>query len=63
VHIDLGKLSANELKDLANAVKTEKERRSRKNPANHDAPTWGVPNKALVKTSQTSRSDSAPSQA
>lgn len=53
MQLDLGKLSANELKDLTNAVKTERERRGRKNPANHDAPTWTVPNKAVAKGSTT----------
>jgi hypothetical protein len=47
VHLDLGKLSSSELKDLALVVKAERERRGKKNPANHDAPDWVIPNRAV----------------
>lgn len=49
MHLEFGKLSATELKDLFNAVKTERERRSKRSPDNHEPPTWTVPNKALNK--------------
>ena len=45
--LDLSKLGAKELKDLAVAVKAERDRRGKKNPANHEAPIWTVPNQAL----------------
>ena len=48
--LHLGKLGAKELKDLSQAVKDERERRSKRNPANHDAPTWAIPNEALMKS-------------
>lgn len=47
--LDLSKLGAKELKELSTAVKTERERRGKKNPANHEVPLWTVPNAALVK--------------
>ena len=46
--LKLDELSASDLKALAVAVKQERERRGKKNPANHDPPTWTLPNKALV---------------
>lgn len=47
MQLEFGKLSANELKDLFLAVKAEKERRSKKNPSNHDAPSWTIPNRVI----------------
>jgi len=47
VELDLGLLGSDELKKLSVAVKAERERRGRKNPANHDPPKWPVPKKAL----------------
>lgn len=49
--LELSKLGAKELKALFVAVKTERERRGKKSPHNHDAPTWTIPNQA-VSTSQ-----------
>ncbi len=45
--LDLGKLGASELKELDKAVKAERDRRGKRTPSNHDAPTWVVPNKAV----------------
>jgi hypothetical protein len=45
--LDLSLLGSEELKQLSTAVDTERKRRSRKNPANHEPPLWTVPNKAL----------------
>lgn len=47
MQLDLSKLSSTELKDLALVVKAERERRGKKNPANHDAPAWVIPNRAV----------------
>lgn len=47
--LDISKLGARELKDLDQAVKAERERRGKKNPANHSPPVWPIPNEALVK--------------
>jgi hypothetical protein len=48
VQLDLSRLGSQELKDLALKVKTERERRGRKNPSNHEPPQWPIPNKALL---------------
>jgi hypothetical protein len=45
--LDLSLLGSEELKQLSTAVDTERKRRGRKNPANHEPPLWTVPNKAL----------------
>lgn len=45
--LDLSKLGSKELKELFVAVKTERERRGKKNPSNHEPPVWIVPNEAL----------------
>lgn len=47
--LDFEKLGARELKELSTLVKTERERRGKKNPTNHSTPFWTVPNVALVK--------------
>lgn len=49
MQLDLGKLGANELKELDKAVKAERDRRGKKNPSNHESPLWTVPNKAVVR--------------
>ncbi len=49
MQLDLGKLSAVELKELFVAVRDERERRGKHNPSNHDPIQWAVPNKALAK--------------
>lgn len=48
--LDLGKLDSKELKALTIAVKVERERRSKKNPANHSPPSWFIPDQARVET-------------
>lgn len=45
--LDLSMLGSNELKALFQAVKEERERRGRKNPTNHEAPSWVIPKKAV----------------
>lgn len=51
--LDLGKLGAIELKELDKAVKAERDRRGKKNPSNHDSPTWVLPSKAVLKQKET----------
>ena len=46
--LDLSKLGSKELKELSQVVKEERERRSKKNPASHDAPLWVIPNGAIL---------------
>ena len=45
--LKLEKLGSDELKALHLAVKKERERRGKKNPASHDPPIWSIPNKAV----------------
>jgi len=45
--LELGKLGSKELKALHIAMKVERERRGKKNPSNHEPPTWAIPNEAL----------------
>jgi hypothetical protein len=40
-------LGSKELKELFVAVKTERERRGKRNPANHAPPVWTIPKKAV----------------
>jgi len=47
VQLDLSKLGSKDLKALFVAVKTERERRGRKNPANHQPPVFTIPKQAL----------------
>ena len=47
MQLDLSKLGSKELKNLFVAVKTERERRGKKNPANHEPPTWSIPKVAV----------------
>lgn len=47
--LDLGKLGSKELKALYVAMRAERERRGKKNPANHEPPTWVIPNEALAR--------------
>lgn len=47
MQLDLSKLGSQELKALFLAVKTERERRGKKNPANHEPPLWAIPKKAV----------------
>jgi len=47
VHLDLSKLGSKELKELFVAVKAERERRGKKNPANHAPPVWTIPKTAV----------------
>lgn len=46
--LDLSKLGAKELKELSQAVKDERDRRGKKNPASHAAATWIIPNEAVA---------------
>ncbi len=46
--LDLSKLGAKELKELSQVVKEERERRGKRNPANHEPPTWTIPNSAVL---------------
>lgn len=55
VILDLSKLGSKELKDLSVAVKEERDRRGKKNPAAHGAPTWVVPHTAIQKTKEASK--------
>lgn len=52
VILDLSKLGSKELKDLSLAVKEERDRRGKKNPAAHEAPTWVVPHAAIQKNKE-----------
>lgn len=54
VKLDLGKLGSKDLKELSQAVKDERDRRGKKNPAGHEAPTWVIPNEALAAAGKTS---------
>lgn len=47
MQLDLSKLGSKELKDLFVAVKTERDRRGKRNPANHTPPVWTVPRQAV----------------
>lgn len=47
MQLDLSKLGSKELKDLSVAVRTERDRRGKRNPAKHDTPTWVIPKKAV----------------
>ena len=47
MNLKLGELGAKELKALFVAVKEERDRRGKKNPANHEPPVFPIPNKAL----------------
>lgn len=55
VILDLSKLGSKELKDLSVAVKEERDRRGKKNPAAHEAPTWVVPHAAVQKSKEASK--------
>jgi hypothetical protein len=48
VKLELSKLGSRDLKELSQAVKTEQDRRGKRNPANHEPPTWTVPNEAIA---------------
>lgn len=50
--LELGKLGSKDLKALHIAMKNERERRGKKNPANHEPPTWAIPNDALSRGSE-----------
>lgn len=45
--LHLERLSSVELKELSKAVDTEKKRRGRRSPDNHEPPKWVIPNKAV----------------
>ncbi len=49
VILDLSKLGAKELKDLSVAVKEERDRRGKKNPAMHAPGSWVIPHEAVQK--------------
>lgn len=49
VKLNLGELSAQELKTLYVAVKNERERRGKRNPANHIPEEWAIPNDAIAR--------------
>jgi len=51
VILDLEKLGSKELKELSLAVKEERDRRGKKNPTAHEAPTWVIPQVAIQKKS------------
>lgn len=55
VILDLSKLGSKELKDLSVAVKEERDRRGKKNPAAHEAPTWIVPHAAVQKNKEATK--------
>jgi hypothetical protein len=55
VILDLGKLGSKELKDLSVAVKEERDRRGKKNPAAHAPSTWSVPQTAIQKNKETTK--------
>lgn len=48
MELHLEKLSSIELKALLKAAETERKRRGRRSPENHDSPKWLVPKKALL---------------
>lgn len=50
MQLELEKLGSKELKALFAAVKSERERRGRKNPANHDPVVWAIPKAAVART-------------
>lgn len=54
--LELSKLGSKELKDLSQAVKDERDRRGKKNPASHDAPVWTIPNEAVAQGGKSSAS-------
>ena len=54
MNLELEKLGSKELKELFVAVKSERERRGRKNPANHEPPTWTIPKKAVGRLTEPS---------
>jgi hypothetical protein len=56
--LDLSKLNPGELKVLRVAADEEKDRRSRRNPANHEPPSWDVPKAAFV-TGQVQKQNAA----
>ena len=45
--LNLGALGSDELKQLSKDVESERKRRGKKNPANHEPPLWVIPNKAI----------------
>lgn len=50
--LDLSKLGSKELKELSLVVKEERERRGKKNPANHEPALWTIPNEAVASGSK-----------
>ena len=54
--LDLSKLGSKDLKELDQAVRAERERRGKKNPANHEPPQWQIPKEAVAKAPATATS-------
>lgn len=54
MELSLERLSSVELKSLLKAVDSEKKRRGRRNPSNHDGPTWVIPSKAVEESDRLS---------
>jgi len=46
--LDFGKLTSQDLKALSKAVDTERKRRGKRSPDNHEPPRWAVPKAVLV---------------
>jgi hypothetical protein len=47
LELNLGKLSSEALKSLSKAVDSERKRRGKRNPTNHEPPTWDIPRVAV----------------
>jgi hypothetical protein len=47
LELNLDKLSSVELKNLSKVVETERKRRGRRSPDNHEPTKWAIPKKAL----------------
>lgn len=57
--LDLSKLGAKELKELSVAVKEERDRRGRKNPAAHLGATCVIPHTAIQKNKEATKNATA----
>lgn len=52
LELNFGKLSSQDLKALLKTAETERKRRGRRSPDNHEPPRWVVPKVALVKSEE-----------
>lgn len=48
MELELKKLTSVELKALCKAVDTERKRRGRRSPDNHEGAVWAIPSEAVV---------------